>query len=109
MPDDDDSLSFARAAEPVHGAQAARVLLRVHGPGACEGRPCCIHHPSTHHMREWPLNWRGDRRIMERLCPCGCGHPDPDDAAYRRTLPGAYDDGTHGCDGCCARPPGVEA
>jgi hypothetical protein len=36
---------------------------------------------------------------MERICPCGVGHPDPDDAAYR--LSQGDDDTTHGCCGCC--------
>lgn len=31
---------------------------------------------------------------MERICPHGVGHPDPDD-----TNP----DTVHGCDGCCAQ------
>jgi hypothetical protein len=24
---------------------------------------------------EWPTHWRSDRAIMERICPCGVGHP----------------------------------
>jgi hypothetical protein len=97
----DYSLTFANAADAVFGAQAGLTLLRTHGPSKCEGRPCCIHHPSPHRMREWELNIRFDRGIAERICPHGVGHPDPDDATYRRTLPGEYDDGIHGCDGCC--------
>lgn len=100
---DDYSLTFANAAEAGFGAQVGEVLLRTHGPSKCEGRPCCIHNPSPHHMREWPLNIRFDRGITERMCPHGIGHPDPDDAAYRKTRPGGFDDGTHGCDGCCSR------
>jgi hypothetical protein len=65
--------------------------LWAHGAGVCE-RPCAIHWPREHHMRHWPQNWRPDRKIIERLCPHGIGHPDPDD----RTR-----DTTHGCDGCC--------
>ena len=34
-----------------------------------------------------------DRRIMERICPHGVGHPDPDDVLNQ--------DRVHGCDGCC--------
>lgn len=79
--------------------------LRVHDPELCEGRPCSIHNPSDHHMKTWPLNWRGDRRLMERICPHGVGHPDPDHIAFARSVPftqGRYDpNGTHGCDGCC--------
>lgn len=65
-----------------------------HLPEACSGRSCVIHHPSDHHMRDWRTHWREDRRIMERLCPHGIGHPDPDEIAPCRA---------HGCDGCCER------
>jgi hypothetical protein len=67
-------------------------VLRVHPKTKCKGQHCCIHNPSDHHMKEWPQNWRGDRGIMERICPHGIGHPDPDDPAT---------DKIHGCDGCC--------
>jgi hypothetical protein len=46
-------------------------------------------------MKEWPQNWREDRGIMERICPHGIGHPDPDDPTT---------DKIHGCDGCCETP-----
>lgn len=49
-------------------------------------------------MLEWPLNWRGDRGLIERRCPHGIGHPDPDTVG----------DTVHGCDGCCT-PGGYEA
>lgn len=71
-----------------------QAISHVHDPIGCEGRPCVIHHPSDHHMRSWPLHWRDDRYLMERICEHGVGHPDPDD---RNT------DGIHGCDGCCRR------
>jgi hypothetical protein len=79
-------------------------LIRTHGPSQCAGRSCCIHDPSLHHMREWPLNIRFDRGITERICPHGTGHPDPDDATYRRTLAREFDSGIHGCCGCCTQP-----
>lgn len=82
-------------------------LINVHDPALCEGGPCTIHHPSEHHMVTWPQNWRGDqvvmgilipgRKIMERLCPHGIGHPDPDDIR----IVNREDPGVHGCDGCC--------
>lgn len=78
------------------------VLTNVHPATLCAGRPCCLHNPSEHSMRDFPLNWRGDRGIMERLCAHGVGHPDPDDAAYRATV--GDGDTTHGCDGCCVTP-----
>lgn len=78
-------------------------IFAVHAPADCVGRPCCIHAPSDHHMRDFPRHWRFDRRIMERICPHGIGHPDPDDAAYQRSAGLPYD-GVHGCDGCCVDP-----
>lgn len=74
---------------------STQVLYNVHSPTQCEGRPCPIHNPSDHHMRSWPQHWRDDRRMMERICPHGVGHPDPDDI---------NPDHEHGCDGCCMPP-----
>ncbi len=59
----------------------------------CIGSPCPIHYRTDHHMRGWRQHWRADRSLMERTCPHGIGHPDPD---QRLT-----DGGVHGCDGCC--------
>lgn len=67
-------------------------VIYVHNKGDCKGEYCPIHNPSNHHMREWPTHWRSDRGMMERICPHGVGHPDPDDLSP---------DKTHGCDGCC--------
>jgi hypothetical protein len=81
-------------------------ITNVHDASKCQGRPCVIHNPSNHHMRDWPTHWREDRRIMERICPHGIGHPDPDDLAYQKSLlpKGVKGDylGIHGCDGCCS-------
>lgn len=72
-------------------------LVNVHT--TCDG-PCVIHRPSEHHLRAWPLHWRGDRGIFERICEHGIGHPDPDQFAYwRRT--GQHSQDVHGCCGCC--------
>lgn len=77
-------------------------VLVVHAPERCEGTSCCIHNPSSHEMREWPLLWRSDLGVMERRCEHGYGHPDPDDLAYRRRRFGPHYRGdVHGCDGCC--------
>ena len=75
--------------------------IRVHEKKDCEGQNCCIHNPSDHHMVNWPTHWRDDRGLMERICPHGIGHPDPDDIAFkeRNDLPDKK--GVHGCDGCC--------
>ena len=82
------------------------VLQDVHPETACEGRGCCLHHPSDHHMKTWRLNWRGDHGLMERICPHGIGHVDPDDLAYRMSTFHSDADvsrwSQHGCDGCCA-------
>lgn len=67
-------------------------ILKVHDAIVCAGRHCVIHNPSDHHMRDWPTHWRDDRGIMERICPCGVGHPDPDDISP---------DTSHGCCSCC--------
>lgn len=89
-------LIFVRATTAL-GIQLGVSLLHVHGQERCAGQICCIHNPSAHHMGEWPQNWRADRRQMERLCPHGHGHPDPDDL---------NPDTVHGCDGCCQQPSG---
>lgn len=54
-------------------------------------------------MREWRPHWRNDRGILERICPHGLGHPDPDQAEYWNET-GQEWQFVHGCDGCCADP-----
>jgi hypothetical protein len=76
-----------------HLEHSTRVIYNVHDPSECAGRPCAIHNRSDHHMRAFPQHWRDDRKLMERTCPHGVGHPDPDDI---------NPDHVHGCDGCCA-------
>ena len=75
-------------AEPVHGTVQGQAPVRVHPRAQCEGRgiPCCIHDPSPHHMRDWPMLWRADTGVMERTCPHGTGHPDPDHLAWVTSL-----------------------
>lgn len=70
-------------------------LLRTHVAGKCAGEYCTIHNRSDHSMRSFPQHWRGDRGIMERICPHGIGHPDPDEVY----MYGKWD--SHACDGCC--------
>ena len=74
--------------------------LRTHPSYACNGEYCTIHNRSDHSMRSFPQRWRGDRGIMERICPHGVGHPDPDD--YKLRGKNGYYEAIHGCDGCCA-------
>jgi hypothetical protein len=78
------------------------VQIRTHNKGECKGRHCVIHNPSDHALRGWPRSWRTDINRMERVCPHGVGHPDPDEVAYRYNQLGQKNAGTHGCDGCCA-------
>lgn len=55
-------------------------------------------------MKDWPTLWRGDRQLMERICPHGIGHPDPDHLAFIAKIDGpdeARTESIHGCDGCC--------
>lgn len=88
----------------------AKAPAAFHSPEECEGT-CSIHAPSDHYMRDWPLNWRGDRMLMERICPHGIGHPDPDHLARTERLRGkefADGEGVHGCDGCCGATEGAE-
>lgn len=66
--------------------------IYTHSKEECRGEFCCIHKRSNHHMRSFPQHWRDDRGIMERICPHGCGHPDPDDPT---------EDRVHGCCSCC--------
>lgn len=79
-------------------------IINVHSPSQCAGRPCTIHSPSDHGMKNWKLLWRSDRRIFERICPeHGVGHPDPDMMAWiKETKPeDAGWQSIHGCCGCC--------
>ncbi len=75
------------------------LVLTHHAEDGCEGA-CPIHAPSDHHMTSWPLHWRPDRGIFERLCEHGVGHPDPDTIRHIQRTTGC-DNGTHCCDGCC--------
>lgn len=81
------------------------VLSRVHSPEKCAGRPCVIHKPSDHHMREWPIHVRmaGGVILFERICTHRTGHPDPDQEDFWSEI-GREDLTQHGCCGCCATP-----
>lgn len=80
------------------------VLTNLHEKSEdCVANGCVIHAPSKHRMLKWKLLWRSDRRMFERTCPCGVGHPDPDWLAWRLRTDGeeARYEGVHGCCGCC--------
>ena len=73
---------------------SSQELVNAHSLEDCEEDVCPIHKLTDHSMRSFPQHWRDDRRIMERICPHGVGHPDPDDVLN--------EDRVHGCDGCCS-------
>lgn len=78
------------------------LILAVHNHDECMGPKCCVHNRSNHSMRPFPQNWRADRQLMERICPHGIGHPDPDDPKiYMTSTEGENYELIHGCDGCC--------
>lgn len=70
------------------------ILENVHDPILCMGRPCVLHNRTKHSMRHFPQMYRMDNGLMERVCPHGVGHPDPDSPEDINW--------THGCDGCCS-------
>jgi hypothetical protein len=76
--------------------------VNVHEEKDCKGAFCCIHNPSNHKMMHWPTHWRDDRKLMERMCKHGIGHPDPDDLAYKYSLGMDKSESIHGCCGCCS-------
>lgn len=76
------------------------VMLNLHSDRVCAGTACVIHSPSDHHMRGWVLVWRDEKKLFERMCDHGIGHPDPDDLAYHMRQSRDWVE-VHGCDGCC--------
>lgn len=66
----------------------------IHERATCMGSYCTIHNRSNHVMIDFQQRWRRDKGFMERVCPHGVGHPDPDEVYNNRN-------GIHGCDGCC--------
>lgn len=100
-----DKFPIEGMTDPIIGAALGPGVLLTHPRESCEGRgiPCCIHSPSDHHMRSFPMNWRADTGVMERICPHGIGHPDPDHMTYVLSVSRVNKwQGVHGCDGCCA-------
>lgn len=82
-----------------------QTLRGIHDTSKCAGEHCVIHQPSQHPMRLFRTHWRPDRGLMERICPHGVGHPDPDSLAFVAREVGvdrARTECVHGCDGCCA-------
>lgn len=80
----------------VHGVR----FRNVHSKKACKGKPCMMHNPVSTHMDDWPVVFRLDRFLFERLCPCGVGHPDPSQFDHWEAT-GLGWQVVHGCCGCC--------
>jgi hypothetical protein len=95
-PEDDDSGEFDDFDRVL--LENTDLYLICHKGDRCAGEVCTMHNRSDHSMRSFPQRWRGDRGIMERICPHGVGHPDPDEY---RIISGQESD-IHGCDGCCS-------
>lgn len=80
-----------------------------HPKDRCAGEHCPFHNPSQHAMAEEPMVLRRSG-LIERRCPHGIGHPDPDSLAFFIRM---YDErgdrengealAVHGCDGCCSK------
>lgn len=80
------------------------VLTGVHETNQCIGPVCSLHKRSDHPMRTFPQVWRSDRFIMERMCPHGIGHPDPDDpkiSMFDYSSGKTNYEAVHGCCGVC--------
>lgn len=74
-------------------------MSRIHAAAVCEP-PCPFHAPSDHAMATWPKVVRASA-LIERRCPHGIGHPDPDSLRWMAATTGDTGWGVHGCDGCC--------
>jgi hypothetical protein len=83
--------------------------VRVHGSAQCAGSACCIHNPSNHHMKTWPLVFvPGPHSGGYRVCEHQVVHPDPDSQAYLISqgepfalLAMLTHKTVLSCDGCC--------
>jgi hypothetical protein len=90
-----------QVSEPIFGQSAGYLNLRIHPETACKPFPCPFHNPSAHHMVDWKINVRLDNQgLVERICKCGVGHPDPDSIAYFERQ-GITHMSVHGCCGHC--------
>lgn len=75
--------------------------IKVHDKSVCHP-PCPFHAPSDHPLKDAPINIRIDKScLVERICPHGIGHDDPDSVAYLQAHGHTWA-GVHGCDGCCS-------
>ncbi len=81
---------------------SGQIMKNVHALGKdCLTYGCSIHNP-TDPNKHLPTYWRLDRYLMERICPCGIGHPDKDHITFMKRTKGdnrALIDSVHGCCG----------
>jgi hypothetical protein len=77
--------------------------LQTHPRTACLGTWCCIHAQMPGPWSAWPRLWREDMGIMERVCPCGVGHPVAEMYEHAIFLNREYML-VHGCCGCPCSP-----
>lgn len=71
----------------------------------CDRDGCAIHNPTDHIMSDFKQFMREDKSfLIERICPHGIGHPDPDSARFIAKQEGNGSINVHGCDGCCRDP-----
>lgn len=75
-----------------------RILVHTRTPECDNG--CVIHNPTSQNS-DWPTHWREDRKIMERICPCGVGHPDPDGLRFIERMYGRLRMELEAIHGCC--------
>lgn len=91
--------------EHVFTDSAGKKLAGIHSKDKCKDRTHCpIHHPSDHHMKDWPLVWGKSKKIFYRRCPHGKYHPDPDSVKFWILSGKDIDSLGHSgqnCDGCC--------
>lgn len=82
-------------ARSIYVTGSGQRLTAVHDRRNCEGNdpstPCVIHNPTPGPWSSWPTFWRSDAHFMERICPCGIGHPAVEE------INGS---GVHGCCRC---------
>lgn len=68
----------------------------------CDRDGCAIHNPTDHIMVDFKQFMREDKSfLIERICGCGIGHPDPDSARFIAEREGNDSIWIHGCCGCC--------
>lgn len=72
-------------------------VIQTHELKHCIGQWCVIHRQQPGPWSSWPRYWRSDRRIVERICEHGVGHPAAESYQW-------YEDLIHGCDGCPCSP-----